>query len=1127
MKRETTNPRTSYRKNETENKPLSKEILFTGGKSPEFAVFYNVAFFRLCGYLNHLSGNTYTNDKNKLEKYFTDWVSSIKAGCDLLPDKAYSLLRNYLWKGYKLNKNSSGYELKESHKNLVQKLLISLYNIRNFHSHIWHDNSVLEFERSTEAFIEYLFNDAILIQTEKYPNQVERFNEEKSKFPLFKPVDGKILITQEGRTFFLSFFLTSGEMSRFLQQRKGSRRNDTPEFKIKHLVYKEYCHRDGASRNHYGFEENMLSSLPESEKKEILSARQFSKIYNYLNDVPEISNDPYLFELYTNDKTKVENAVSLIKFCQEQNILTGCQAAPFIKVDKEGNQEIKNHIIKIKLNDSEYLIHIGYNSLFKIIIDGLRQDAPSAYFSGIESKMKSFIDEREFLFNLMSGKIEMPDMAEENNKITQNKILDDYYRYKLRSGDYLRQIMGKFLDSIEKNDTKKTNERLIVFQDEIKNSPIEITYHDFFFEEDKKPRSSQRFTEFACRYLIDNNIVPNWHWMIKKTEVRIKKNTQLVLGKPISTESEIIKESVSFQNSPDIETRLAFTSDEQVTVGVFLSEDEKKNSAIPEHKFVLGHKAIANLLIAHLVDKKDIATFFDPIINDIISIKKTAANSPTLLTTLNVLQKNEIPESFLIHMQEKQGYSIGALKEKAQKRIENLLAQAEQFATSTYSGKPLSRAEKNRIIMRWYLFFNWNYSNNTAYKFLRKDEYQKLSVYHYCLEKNDRNRKDHYSFLREGIDLHMPAEVKTLLSSSESLDELLMNTALKTKSLLEKWQKEIKDDSIDSTPILKKMGLTNSLSNSSLESWVCFDIHPILPLRVYYKNELQKENGNFSLSQKIRNNPLYTSPLHKDYYSANNYTRLGADWPKSKIRNKKITGKLNALLTEDALLALVAKKYLSTSSPAVQEILKAPDNNLPVSNTRNMPVKMKFAMPDKKNAEVVLKFHQLDDYLLVESKPVIERAVWQVITRYNDSGKEQLPGIEKTASVYRIAYDEVFQEIQRVFNQSLHWATYILNWEKEILAGISLAEKERIGKTKLPGQKEHINFKEVCSMAGIDGNMSRKISGIRNAAMHAEIPANWTYEQMEKDRTITDLLHYVPKQKFDFENIVSTTEIKK
>jgi hypothetical protein len=285
MKRETSPPNYDTGKNESKA-PLSKEVLFTGGKFPEFAVFYNVAFFRLCGYLNHLLGNPYTFDKDKLEKVFAVWQDSLKAGNDTLPDKAYSMLRNYLWKGYQLNKNSSGYELKSNHKEIVRELMITLYGIRNFQSHIWHDNSVLECDKTISDFIEGLFGAAIDAQNEKYPLQVERFKLENKKFPLFKKADGKNFITQEGRTFLLSFFLTGGEMSRFLQQRKGSKRNDSPEFKIKHLVFKYYCHRDGASRNHYGFEENMLNSLPETERKEILSARQAFKIYNYLNDVP-------------------------------------------------------------------------------------------------------------------------------------------------------------------------------------------------------------------------------------------------------------------------------------------------------------------------------------------------------------------------------------------------------------------------------------------------------------------------------------------------------------------------------------------------------------------------------------------------------------------------------------------------------------------------------------------------------------------------------------------------------------------------------------------------------------------------------------------------------------------------
>ena len=59
-------------------KTLTKSDLFTGGKSAELAVFYNIAYFRIAGFINFLLGNSYEKDKSKLEAVFTGWLNNIR-----------------------------------------------------------------------------------------------------------------------------------------------------------------------------------------------------------------------------------------------------------------------------------------------------------------------------------------------------------------------------------------------------------------------------------------------------------------------------------------------------------------------------------------------------------------------------------------------------------------------------------------------------------------------------------------------------------------------------------------------------------------------------------------------------------------------------------------------------------------------------------------------------------------------------------------------------------------------------------------------------------------------------------------------------------------------------------------
>lgn len=284
-------------------KALKQDDLFTGGKLPEFAVFYNIAFFNMAGLLYHLINpkEGYENDKDKLERAFKKWLEGIQQNQDILRDAGYGRLRRYLWKGYLTEKNRSGYMLTEDDKACIRKMLIKLYHIRNFHSHYWHDNAELEFDAGLKEFIEKLHTDASNSMAEKYAFELPVYNQNYHKHPFFKTHDGKTFMTQEGRTFFLGFFLTRGQMTRFMQQHKGCKRNDQPEFKIKYEVYRYYTHRDGAARHYYGYEDEVFSQLPEDERQQVWKARQGFKLINYLNDIPAQSNDPELFPLFLHD----------------------------------------------------------------------------------------------------------------------------------------------------------------------------------------------------------------------------------------------------------------------------------------------------------------------------------------------------------------------------------------------------------------------------------------------------------------------------------------------------------------------------------------------------------------------------------------------------------------------------------------------------------------------------------------------------------------------------------------------------------------------------------------------------------------------------------------------------------
>lgn len=312
----------------TENKPNDFD-LFNGGplqstkptKSGDMAIAYNIAVSNIEKMLQY-----HENTGKEIE--LSDFPLSVDED---LKDESYRMLKEYLWKGHTERKNPDEVGLKAGEKEQIINLLVKLNAIRNYHSHIWHNNAVLSFECNLKKNVEEKYEIALAKAGTKYPSEVKEF---KRYHPLFNENH----ITVEGRIFFLSFFLTSGQMSRLLQQRPGSKRNDMPLFKIKHIVYKHFCHRDGASIMGFHQEESILSDMKDNERQDILKARTAYKLLTYLNDYPDYLADNERLPLFlpapeAKEKIKKINTVQeLHQFIKAKKLLVD-----FTFTDVKGN----------------------------------------------------------------------------------------------------------------------------------------------------------------------------------------------------------------------------------------------------------------------------------------------------------------------------------------------------------------------------------------------------------------------------------------------------------------------------------------------------------------------------------------------------------------------------------------------------------------------------------------------------------------------------------------------------------------------------------------------------------------------------------------------------------------------
>jgi hypothetical protein len=407
---------------------------------------------------------------------------------------------------------------------LIHQLLAKLKHIRNYHSHIWHKNDCLQFNEGLKKFIETKHEDALYATAIDHPHEVEQYKKVLLKHPLFDKITiaGKeqYMISKDGRAFLLSFFLTRGEMQRLLQQLYGSKRNDELKYRVKHIIYRYYTHRDGAIRNRYNQEEDILTDLPATEQQEILATRQLYKIIGYLNDVPYTAHDPALYPLYIDDsklgRRSVETIDELVDFCTDHHIFEelnfGC-----VYNKKE---EVKEGYVDLTwVGNESYLVRITQSTLHRLILDVLRLGTETH----IIERLKAFRQERELLTLLAEDKLCMlPDFKQE------------YVIFRHRGDSKFGQLVSDwaFADTHSMNKESKLRDKL--FTDSVAE-PILLRYSDFYFERDDKPRMDNHFVEMAVKYLIDFEVMSGWEWQVETFQLVTKKDTKTGADKQVNT----------------------------------------------------------------------------------------------------------------------------------------------------------------------------------------------------------------------------------------------------------------------------------------------------------------------------------------------------------------------------------------------------------------------------------------------------------------------------------------------------------------------------------------------------------------------------------------------------------------
>jgi hypothetical protein len=1093
---------------------ITKEEQFTGAKTSEYAVFYNIAFWWMSDMIEKLykTENASSNMENQddhspyLDRFNSDGENPNETS---LSDASYLRLRDYLWKGYLFDKNSSGLELTEKDKRLIHKIIKKLVEIRNFHSHYWHDNENLLFDTELMNWVDHLHIYALEMLEKENGFEVDIYKKDFTSKPkkraltFFDQHDGKYYITQDGRNFFLSFFLKKSEISRFMQQRKGCKRNDKPEFKIKHLVYRFYTHRDGATKNRYSIENTVFSELDTVSKTEILQARQVHKILSYLNDVPSEVIDKKLFPLkYQN--TEIENATQIIAFINENNLFPKCTFTELL--NKEG--EIVSKALIFNFEDCSYEFKIRVTALHKIILDIIRNPKREDEFY---ETLRIFSDFRDQFPE------KLDEFARGNGSVEE---INEYYTFKLKSSDYTRGKLASILDKFARNipiDYQSRKE----LKERIATEPIELTYYNFYFQLEQKPRAEDQFMSFAVNYLIDKGVLKDVEWLLEKFEPEAiaKKNDQK--NKP-----EIINvvKRIKTYNASILEGYRLCIEDGHALF--------RKNTN-PELIFGIGQNTMRNLLIGHFRGQA-IGEIIPKIIADLNKIKLAGTKGQALsFEQLELLNDKTTPRYLRLMMRNQktlENETMSFARQKAKARSTSLI---EYFTKIKEGDIQLTRKEINTQLIRCYKYFDWKYPAKNEFKFLRQNEYQIMSIYHYTLAKPD-NTSFYLADLRKklfvDIEKHLPNPIKEILETATTLDGLFISVLDATIKKLSKWNNRLPSMNLElmkdcmcklgiHVPMVPVPDASNEKNLQQMEH-LPFMLHPAL---VFMSLGYKKDSNIFS---KFRDSPENSQGLISEHYQFQPYLNLMDSSGNKSPNTHKIIGSINNLKTQDTLLCRMAKEYLKQANSEImkkmaKELAYKPSGDFMVNNLHNL----ELAVCTNKNIgakpfRVMVKFKQLNDFMIITERPLIKLAN-QVFNRYPSEEKLTEAGITIKDGFYEIPYVHIKQEMDRMYHESLIVTDIILEWEKTIADKISGVEKlELINKAKQGknGQKAFINFNSICQHANLTDDEITLLKQLRNCALHAKIPERyWTYQQKLKDNKIVKMLTITQEKLMKYE----------
>lgn len=1034
-----------YPKREQQNYVATEYDFYTGKKEGELAIYYNLAVDNIERFLKRIMADSSDDIEG-------DDGQSKKIGelLDKCTDENYLYLRQYLYKGNKQNKNTSGHIISAIEKSIIRKMIEKVEAIRNFHSHYWHDNKVLQFDEQLRCFVKDQYDYALQEIKQDKRGEARLFEDEKkkanNKFDLFNKVASSYFITVEGRIFFLSFFLNRGEMQQLMQMRSGFKRSDLPEYRFKRLLYTYYCHREGSSSEHPIAEKAKLAQMAaeDAQLKDMRYRQQYFKLLNYLNDKPRYFDRIDERLLYIDDRPVYDND-TLLRFIKQKGILKDVRFTKIYKdaIPEKGTtlQAEKEKIaregwLNMRIdNIVNYSFEINHKTLYRLVVAIIDDGTMEQHFMKV---LKAMEEHRVAFYERLAA------MDEEAVSITTTKIEKIFNAIQINYDETLPKDLKVFYSSeqlrnIPISATLKVEELLIKWHTAFvkgKNSelnarrrlmnmirPENVAFDErayktlpqpenratepllfqlsyLFREQQQKSREDDSFMEWAVRFLIDHEIVKDWYWEIEQYTTIKKTNEQ-------QQEETSIKRMYPMAQQLPAEHRIKVT-DEHVIVG--LRKEGTKSEDIHKQSFYLfsiGQKTMKYLLAAYFLnkDKEKVNNFLHRIKEDYLKVIKGEKEG------LLLLEDYAIP-AYLLNKRPDAEPKKKPIKERLKKAITKAIEKYKLYLNPDNTNPLLrmNRAEKNAIIMELYGYFD--FSTTTGKKFLRKNEYEYMSMVHYMIDSTngDKRKRLLRAFKHENLESfdlqkRLPEELYALLIAEHAgMDAYLKVLIERVMAILEGYSDTIsvRKKYEDIAPLAAMMRVKLPIdflegkgkiaeidavtkARATMENFIPFVIHQAMVLKYFYKADY--EQGNFgtkpsrNLLSELAQLPV-NNMLHKVYYDEKSVEKYQI--PAASKLSYQLKGTIRQTYYSDALLLQMALAYIQAVDRPLAEKLEEQSTTLQLDElfSKEMTISLSKAEyiaaignPTIKQKAIEqlqnepdayffsLRLHQLDDFI--------------------------------------------------------------------------------------------------------------------------------------------------------------------